>query len=193
VRYVRRDAVEIRNLLVSNAEFARFLNAMAEAGMPNSHSGTYLLACEMPHERGGRLHQDKTTGLWDVSTGFDDHPAYWVTWIGAAAFAAWTGARLPARDEILGLTASATVSNAGYQSGDVTPLASPDAILMRSIICSATCECGAATGRRHRTAWMARPHGGYLASPGTPLPRGRRHTGRGTGTSWAAPGGSASA
>jgi formylglycine-generating enzyme required for sulfatase activity len=125
VHYVRRDGMEVRNLLVSNAEFARFLNAMAEAGMPNSHGGTYLLACEMPHERGGRLHQDKPAGSWDVSTGFDDHPAYWVTWIGAAAFAAWTGARLPARDEILSLTASATVSNAGYQSGDVTPVSEP--------------------------------------------------------------------
>jgi hypothetical protein len=125
VRYVRRSGVEVRNLLVSNAEFAGFLNAMAEAGMPDSHGGTYLLACEMPHERGGRLHHDKTTGLWDVSPGYDNHPAYWVTWIGAAAFAASTGARLPTRDELLRLTADATVSNAGYQSGDVTPVSEP--------------------------------------------------------------------
>ena len=43
-------------MLVSNAEYARFLNALAGAGTLSSHDGTYLLACEMPHERGGRLH-----------------------------------------------------------------------------------------------------------------------------------------
>lgn len=125
VRYVRRSGLEVRNLLVSNAEFAAFLNTMAEAGMPNNHGGTYLLACEMPYERGGRLHQDTASGLWGVSAEFGDHPVYWVTWIGAAAFAAWSGARLPSRDELLRLIASATVGIAGYQSGDVTPVSEP--------------------------------------------------------------------
>jgi hypothetical protein len=123
--YVRRGGLEVRNLLVSNAEFAGFLNAMAGAGMPNNHRGTYLLACEMPHERGGRLHQDRATGRWEVSAGFDDHPAYWVTWIGAAAFAAWNGARLPSRDELLHLTARATAGNADYRCGDATAVTEP--------------------------------------------------------------------
>jgi hypothetical protein len=47
-----------RNLLVTNDEFAAFLNELAAAGLPNCLDGSYLLACEMPHERGGRLHCD---------------------------------------------------------------------------------------------------------------------------------------
>ena len=125
VRYVRRGELEVRNLLVSNREFARFLNVMTEAGMPGNHGGTYLLACEVPHERGGRLHENTATGLWDVSAGFGDHPAYWVTWIGAAAFAAWSGARLPSRHEFLRLTADVTAGNAGYRVGDATPVREP--------------------------------------------------------------------
>jgi formylglycine-generating enzyme required for sulfatase activity len=126
-RYVRRGGLEVRNLLVSNTEYARFLNALAQAGMPNSHSGTYLLACEMPHERGGRLHHDPATGRSQVSPGYEDHPVYWVTWIGAAAFAAWHGARLPARTELIELTshASGAAGNTAYRSGDVTPVTEP--------------------------------------------------------------------
>ncbi len=45
-----------RNLLVTNDEFAAFLNEMAAAGLPNHMDGCYLLAVEMPRERGGRLH-----------------------------------------------------------------------------------------------------------------------------------------
>jgi hypothetical protein len=49
--FVWHWGLEFRNTLVSNAEFARFMNALAGAGMPNGHRGTWLLACEMPHER----------------------------------------------------------------------------------------------------------------------------------------------
>jgi hypothetical protein len=113
----------VRNLLVSNHECARFLNALAEAGLPNSHGGAWLLACEMPHERGGRLHRDASTGRWTISPGYEDYPAYWVTWIGAAALAAWAGARLPARAELVALTAGARIGgNAGYQEGDAGPV-----------------------------------------------------------------------
>ena len=74
---------------------------LAGAGLANSHAGTSLLACEMPHERGGRLHRDPATGRWHVSEGYEHHPVYWVTWIGAAAFAAWSNARLPTRAELI--------------------------------------------------------------------------------------------
>jgi Sulfatase-modifying factor enzyme 1 len=119
-RYVRRGGLEVRNLLITNAELAGFLNALASAGMPNTHGGVFLLACEMPHERGGRLHLNTVTGRWGVSAEYEDHPAYWVTWIGAAAFAASQGARLPTRAEMMRLTACATAANAGYRFGDVT-------------------------------------------------------------------------
>ena len=126
-RYVRRGGLAVRNLLVSNAEYAAFLNALVRAGMPNCHGGTYLLACEMPHERGGRLHYDTNGGRWEVSAGYEGHPAYWVTWIGAATLAAWHGARLPTRAELIKLTGlvPATAGNAGYRHGDVTPVTEP--------------------------------------------------------------------
>lgn len=124
--FLRRGGLEVRNLLVSDSEYARFLNALAAAGMPNSHGGTWLLACEMPHERGGRLHHDASTGRWTVSQGYQDYPVYWVTWIGAAAFAAWSGARLPARAELAALTAGAAADgNAGYRDGDASPVTEP--------------------------------------------------------------------
>ena len=127
-RYLRRGFLEVRNMLVSNAEYARFLNAISRAGLPNSHHGTYLLACEMPHERGGRLHRHRRTGAWAVSPGYEDYPVYWVTWVGAAAFAARNGARLPARAELTRLTSGATTTgNADYRSGDVTPVTEPGA------------------------------------------------------------------
>ncbi|MGH3191550.1 MAG: SUMF1/EgtB/PvdO family nonheme iron enzyme [Streptosporangiaceae bacterium] len=125
-RFVRHGDLEVRNTLVTNIEFAGFMNALAAAGMCNGHGGTWLLACEMPHERGGRLHYDPAAGQWQVSPGFEDHPAYWVTWIGAAAFAAWASARLPARTELLRLTQDAALTgNAGYRHGDVTPVTEP--------------------------------------------------------------------
>jgi formylglycine-generating enzyme required for sulfatase activity len=126
-RYVRRGGLDVRNLLVSNAEYAAFLNALAQAGMPNCHDGTWLLACEMPHERGGRLHHEPATGHWHVSPGYEQHPAYWVTWIGAAAFAARESARLPTRAELIRLTSQTTgaSSNAAYRDGDVTAVTEP--------------------------------------------------------------------
>jgi len=152
-RYVRRGRLEVRNLLVSNAEYARFLNALSAAEMPNSHHGTYLLACEMPHERGGRLHQDRATAVWTVSPGYEDYPAYWVTWIGAAAFAAWDGARLPARAELTRLTCgTATTGNAAYRSGDVTPVTEPGAraSMIHHLLGNLQTWCGDGPGEQTR-------------------------------------------
>jgi formylglycine-generating enzyme required for sulfatase activity len=81
----------------------------------------------MPHERGGRLHHDPAASRWQVSDGYERHPVYWVTWIGAAAFAAWEGARLPSRAEITRLTMTSTrpVQHAGYRFPDVAPVTEP--------------------------------------------------------------------
>lgn len=116
-----------RNLLVSNDEFAAFLNEMAMAGLANCLDGSYLLACEMPHERGGRLRCSPGEGGWTVSSGFGSHPAYWVTWAGAAAFATRHGARLPTRAELIAETQAHDVmaTNCGYQVGDTMPVTQP--------------------------------------------------------------------
>ena len=106
-----------RSLLVTNDEFAAFLNEMADQRLPNCLDGSYLLAVEMPHERGGRLHYNPHARRWIVSPGFGTHPAYWVTWTGAAAFAARHGARLPTRAEMIAETSreDLTVTNHGYR------------------------------------------------------------------------------
>jgi transcriptional regulator with XRE-family HTH domain len=116
-----------RNLLVTNDEFAAFLNEMAAAGLPNHMDGCYLLAVEMPRERGGRLHYNRYARRWAASPGFGHHPAYWVTWAGAAAYAARNGARLPTRAELLAETTRdrLAVTNCAYQAGDTVPAAEP--------------------------------------------------------------------
>jgi hypothetical protein len=116
-----------RNLLVTNDEFAAFLNEMAAAGLPNCMDGCYLLAVEMPRERGGRLHYNHNARRWTVTLGFGTHPVYWVTWTGAAAFAARHGARLPSRAEMIAKTSRTglAATNHGYQAGDTVPAAEP--------------------------------------------------------------------
>lgn len=122
VAWLPRGQVAWRNLLVTNAEYAHFLNELVDHGLHNTSGGAYVLCCEMPHERGGRLHRDPYGGRWTVSPGFENHPAYWVTWIGAAAFAARHGARLPLLSEMAGLMAGATATNADYAVGDTVAI-----------------------------------------------------------------------
>jgi hypothetical protein len=100
---------------------------MADAGLPNCLDGNYLLAVAMPHERGGRLHYNPHARRWTVSPGFGTHPAYWITWTGAAAFTARHGARLPSRAEMIAETGreDLTVTNHGYQAGDTVPVTQP--------------------------------------------------------------------
>ncbi|WP_420157060.1 hypothetical protein [Nocardiopsis sp. CNT-189] len=114
-----------RNLLVSNAEMRGFLDELAEAGVTATQDGVHLLAIPMPHERGGRLHP--ALDGWIVSPGHEHHPAYWITWLGAAAYALREGARLPTAAELDGLTDGATARNADYRFGDATPVVEPGA------------------------------------------------------------------
>lgn len=115
-----------RNTLVTNGEMADLLTMLHSAGVPNTQYGTNLLVCPMPHERGGRLHFDPKRRRWLVSSGYEAHPAYWVTWVGAATMAAWSGARLPTRDEALEATPSGLLAhNCDYSAGDTSPVAEP--------------------------------------------------------------------
>jgi len=118
--------VSWRNTLTTNAEMADLLTELHAAGAANTQDGTNLLVCPMPHERGGRLHFDAEHRRWQVSPGYESHPAYWVTWIGAAVRAAWTGARLPTRGEALAATVGIPQPyNCDYAVGDTSPVAEP--------------------------------------------------------------------
>jgi hypothetical protein len=123
VSYVYRRGLTWRNLLVSNAEFCGLLNALHAAGVPNTQRGTHLLLVPMPHERGGRIHWSPERETWTVSPGYEHHPVYWVTWIGAALFAAVNSARLASHGELCVLAADTEPSNHDYALGDVTPVA----------------------------------------------------------------------
>ncbi|MFF2546643.1 hypothetical protein ACFVUY_29365 [Kitasatospora sp. NPDC058063] len=118
------STVAWRTLLISNVEMADLLNALLEAGLENTQHGTHLLINPMPYERGGRLHLHQRR--WRPSPGYERHPAYWVTWLGAAALAAWHGARLPTREEALaGVAVAGPAHNTGYAFGDTTPVVEP--------------------------------------------------------------------
>ncbi|MBT2405548.1 MULTISPECIES: hypothetical protein [unclassified Streptomyces] len=114
--------VQWRNLLVSNTEMAELLTMLHAGGAVNSRLGTNLLVCPMPDERGGRLHYDPADRRWRVSRGYESHPAYWITWIGAALMAAWCGARLPTRAEALHAMKGARAYNSDYLVGDSCPV-----------------------------------------------------------------------
>ncbi|MFC5668334.1 SUMF1/EgtB/PvdO family nonheme iron enzyme [Kitasatospora misakiensis] len=123
---VEGSTVVWRTHLVSNEEVAELLNILAEAGMDNTRDGVNLFVIPMRVQRGGRLHQDQAGGRWRPSPGYEHHPAYWVTWLGAAALAAWHGARLPSRAEVVEAAALVpSVYNAGYRFGDATPVIEP--------------------------------------------------------------------
>jgi UTP-glucose-1-phosphate uridylyltransferase len=133
VRLIRPSWVPLgpwwcRSLLVSNKEFCGFLNALHDHGATNTVHGTHLLFTEMPHARGGRIHFDPAAGRYRVSDGYADHPVYWVTWIGAAAFALHAGACLPTLAQARTLAAGVIPAsgNTDYRVGDVTNVAEPD-------------------------------------------------------------------
>jgi hypothetical protein len=178
-----------RNLLVTNDEFAAFLNEMAAEGLPNCMDGCYLLAIEMPHERGGRLHYNPHDRWWTVSPGFGARPAYWVTWTGAAAYAARHGARLPSRAEMIAEASQdgLAVTNHGYQDGDTVPSAEPGRGLGEihhlvgnlQVWC---CDGPAAAPSAPSQRWL---HGAAWNTPGTleeiHRPRGRHLSGASRG------------
>lgn len=77
----------------------------------------------MPHKRGGRTHWSPEHERWTVSPGFEYHPVYWVTWLGAAVSAAVNSARLPTHGELCVLAADTEPSNHNYALGAVAPVA----------------------------------------------------------------------
>ncbi|MBT0768553.1 hypothetical protein KIH74_06425 [Kineosporia sp. J2-2] len=124
-KYVRTGSMFWRSLLVTNSEVAETLNLLAESGIHNDHGGAHLLVCPMPQSRGGRLHQHSVTNRWEVVPGYEDHPAYWITWIGAQLLAAQHGARLPTLAELRQQTAGAEATNTDYRHGDAVSVVEP--------------------------------------------------------------------
>jgi formylglycine-generating enzyme required for sulfatase activity/uncharacterized caspase-like protein len=87
---VTLDAFWIDKHEVTNAQYAAFLNA---EGNQEEGGVTWLEA----DSDAVRIHE--RDGVWEVDSGYADHPVVMVSWYGARAYAAWVGGRLPTEAE----------------------------------------------------------------------------------------------
>jgi iron(II)-dependent oxidoreductase len=87
---VELAAYEIDVLPVTNADFARFLQARG----PVAPDGRRWYDHD---DSDARIH--RRDGVWRADPGFEDHPVVEPTWLGARAYCAWLGKRLPTEAE----------------------------------------------------------------------------------------------
>jgi iron(II)-dependent oxidoreductase len=80
----------IDRLPVSNAQMARFLNAVGLRNKRNERLYDDQDSDARIHRRGGK---------WIADSGYEDHPAAEASWFGARDYCAWRGARLPTEAE----------------------------------------------------------------------------------------------
>lgn len=83
-------AFSIDRLPVTNAQFARFLEAVG----PRSPAGNRYYDDD---DGDARIH--RRDGRWLADRGFEDHPANEVSWAGSRAYCVWRNARLPTEAE----------------------------------------------------------------------------------------------
>jgi len=88
------DAFWIDRTEVTNAQYARFLNALGE--YRDACGGHDCLETTVEDKDSHILQQE---GRYVVEGGFEDHPVTEVTWYGAQAYCEWAGVRLPTEAE----------------------------------------------------------------------------------------------
>lgn len=88
-RRVHLDYFFLDEYEVTNAQFCKFLNAMGN----QKEGGSYWL-----NER-GYSEIIEENAAYRVKSGFEEYPACEVSWYGAAAYARWSGKRLPTEAE----------------------------------------------------------------------------------------------
>jgi len=85
----------IRNTLITNIEYANFINWLQTHGIKISINGRNVFYNDRPQSK---IHL--VDGNCVINKGFEDHPATHMNLIGAASFAKWLGGRLPHPEEI---------------------------------------------------------------------------------------------
>ena len=89
VHEVYLDALYIDKYEVTNRQYASFLNTYGNDCDEYSCYGE-----EVPY---GKIEQ--ASGIWTVDSGYEDHPANYVTWYGASYYCTSLGKRLPTEAE----------------------------------------------------------------------------------------------
>lgn len=91
---VTLDAFWIDRTEVTNAQYARFLNALG--GHQGRCGGEDCIDTKSEDDSSHILQQG---GQYVVESGYEDHPMIEVSWYGAQAYCEWVGARLPTEAE----------------------------------------------------------------------------------------------
>ncbi|MDO9027313.1 MAG: SUMF1/EgtB/PvdO family nonheme iron enzyme, partial [Candidatus Roizmanbacteria bacterium] len=78
----------------TNFQFAQFLDWLIEQNFPIEINGRPLFYNDRPQSR---IHIDNK--IVSIEKGYENHPATFVTWFGAAIFSIWLGGRLPTQKE----------------------------------------------------------------------------------------------
>lgn len=97
-RLIAEQPIVWSEKLATNQEAHVFLNELLEAGLRPNLTALFIRD-NMPPQRGGRLIFNKSSRQFAAVDGYSDHPVYWMTWLGAASYAAWRGGRLPTAGE----------------------------------------------------------------------------------------------
>lgn len=116
--------------LITNKQMVAFLQDMLDEGYAPENNRLLLLD-NMPTTRGGRIVFDSEGRSFKLAEGYDQHPAYWVSWLAAGLFAYRQGMRLPYYSEWEKAYQSldpvpAETANHSYSSDDVVPTGQSD-------------------------------------------------------------------